>query len=101
MSVKHACVGLQRGADVPPLTPPQRRSLGHAALLACMALEAQLLVIFGSLHTHTHTFYFQAKISTLAFGPKRVVVDGWGMSLGMSTSPILWRRGERCASPLH
>lgn len=54
------------------------------------------MVLFGSFYTHT--FYFQAEISTLAFGPKRVVVDGWGMSLGMATSPIPWRGGARCVS---
>lgn len=40
MSVKRVCAGLQRGADL-HLSPPQPRSLGHAVLLACVALEAQ------------------------------------------------------------
>lgn len=72
MSVKRACVGLKRGADLPPLTcpaqllrprcPPGLYGIG-GSVLADFIWELPL-----------PTFYFQVKISTLAFSPKKRVV---------------------------
>lgn len=95
MSVKRACAGLQRGADL-HLSPPQPRSL--AMLSSWPIWHWRLSFRWFYLGAFpTHTFHFQVKMYTLAFG---VVIDGWGMSLGVATSPIPWRGGARWASPL-
>lgn len=78
MSVKRACVGLKGGADLPPLTspaqvlrprcPPGLYGIG-GSVLADFIWGLFMWGLFPP-----HTFYFQVKISTLAFSPKKGVV---------------------------